>query len=118
MTNTIFNRVEKQDAEGNKYYFYELNYTSDMSSGMMSINLLIRSHAKDIIAIDEVKMICDWLQEEIKMTSSLTIKLDLYSLYDALYYGYSCAQSELNDLSQLISSYKRAFIHELQLMLI
>ena len=118
MKNTIFNRVEKQDAEGNKYYFYELKYTSDMSSGMMSINLLIRSHAKDITSVDEVKMICDWLQDEIKRTSSLTIKLDLYSLYDVLYYGYSCSQSDLNELSQIIISYKRAFVHELQLMLI
>ena len=85
-----------------------------MSSGMMSINLLIRSHAKDIASIDEAKMICDWLQEEIKRTSSLSIKLDLYALYDVLYYGYHCSQSELIELSNMITSYKRAFVHELQ----
>lgn len=117
MKNTSFYRTEKQDDQGNKYYFYELRYEPDLTSGMMSINLLIRTHSKDIICIDEVKMICDWLQEEIKRTSSLTIKLDLYSLYDVLYYGYKCSQSELYELSQIISSYKRAFVHELQVKL-
>lgn len=115
MNKSCFSRVEKQDESGRKYYFYELNYTSDMTSGLMTINLLVRSHAKDIINMDEAKMICDWVQDEIKRVSSLTIKLDLYSLYDVLYYGYHCPQSDLKELSSMISSYKRAFVYELQL---
>ena len=83
----------------NEVYLYELQHTEDMVSGKMSLQLLIRCHAKDFDEND-IEQVIKFIHDEIfECSRGMKHKLECYGLYDALYYG--CGYSDMTTLEKV-----------------
>ena len=92
-------------------YLYELQYKEDMVSGKMSLNLLIRCHAKDFDE-DNIEQAIKFIHDEIfECNRGMKHKLEMYALYDVLYYGSAYGEaSVLEKISKLVLKEQQEFI--------
>ena len=92
-------------------YLYEIKNDNGSTTGKMSLNLLVRCHAKDF-NYDDIKQVASFIHDEIfELKRGVKHKLEMYGLYDALYYGHAFSDmAEEEAIAKIMLEGQKEFI--------